>query len=254
MLASKVKSESSSSARIETKLESDSTTVKLNGDGSKLAKKDNEKGEESDGNEDTALALEMMENSWAILYEAVKKSKENETKEKDFISWAEDQLPRILIGIGDVHSFRKNHADATDAYIRAIPFRETAAEKYKSNEPNLEDLRRKRLLVEVYVLIAEELLKCPVGDVVTTEGEYLAKGEEKEDFARGYYDKARDQLQETVYLMGKIAGKNQDLGTEKEDICFLATILMAVGNALADIDDEKKEHSDSQPAKKIKKG
>jgi len=40
-----------------------------------------------------------------------------------------------------------------------------------------------------------------------------------------------------VFLMGKIASSGQDLETEKEDVCFLATMLMGVGNTLADLDE-----------------
>jgi len=41
--------------------------------------------------------------------------------------------------------------------------------------------------------------------------------------------------------MGRIAAAGIDLQSEKEDICFLATMLMGVGNALADIDEEEEE-------------
>ncbi len=41
-----------------------------------------------------------------------------------------------------------------------------------------------------------------------------------------------------VVLMGKIASAGRDLGTEKEDVCYLATILMGVGETLAAIDED----------------
>jgi hypothetical protein len=62
---------------------------------------------------------------------------------------------------------------------------------------------------------------------------------ERVDYARGYYDKAREELQETVYLMARIAESNQNLGTEKEDVCFLATLLMGVGTTLAEYDEQQ---------------
>jgi hypothetical protein len=43
--------------------------------------------------------------------------------------------------------------------------------------------------------------------------------------------------------MGKIAAAGIDLQSEKEDVCFLATMLMGVGNALADIDEDEKKKS-----------
>jgi hypothetical protein len=46
-----------------------------------------------------------------------------------------------------------------------------------------------------------------------------------------------------VFLMGKIAAAGIDLQSEKEDVCFLATMLMGVGNALADIGEDEKKKS-----------
>jgi hypothetical protein len=92
--------------------------------------------------------------------------------------------------------------------------------------------------VEANILVAEALLECPEDkDVVMTETDaVLVTAAERVDYARGYYDKARDELQETVYLMARIAESNQNLGTEKEDVCFLATLLMGVGTTLAEYD------------------
>lgn len=70
---------------------------------------------------------------------------------------------------------------------------------------------------------------------------------ERVEYARGYYDKGRDELQEAVYLMGRVAAKHksvESLGTEKEDLCFLATMLMGVGNTLADLDEKNPEELD----------
>ena len=57
--------------------------------------------------------------------------------------------------------------------------------------------------------------------------------------------------------MGKIAGTGKDLGTEKEDICFLATLLMGVGTSLSEIEhaaNNVDEENDTKPphAKKLK--
>ena len=59
-----------------------------------------------------------------------------------------------------------------------------------------------------------------------------------------------------VFLMGKIAGTGKDLGTEKEDICFLATLLMGVGTTLSEIEHTANnvDEEDTKPphAKKLK--
>jgi len=101
--------------------------------------------------------------------------------------------------------------------------------------------------------VAETLLKCPNGaDVVTSESKVLlVKDLERVDFARGYYDKAKEELQETVFLMGKLA--SHDIIAEKEDICFIATMLMGVGTTLAEIDEEQgRTVEESSTAKKPK--
>ena len=64
-------------------------------------------------------------------------------------------------------------------------------------------------------------------------------------------DKARDALQEAVFFMGQLAARNIDLGREKEDVCFLATMVMGVGTRLAELDEQQES---SQPAKKKVKG
>ena len=107
------------------------------------------------------------------------------------------------------------------------------------------------------MLIAEELLACPPDqDVIMTESQdVLVKAPERVDYARGYYDKARDELQETVLLMGALAAKGIDLGQEKENVCFAATLVMGVGTSLAEIDEKAAADADlKEPAnKKIKK-
>lgn len=175
--------------------------------------------EEKEDDSDISLALEMMENAWSILDEHVngnaadKAVTQNEKKSTDsrsssYTSWAKEQLPRILIGIGDVLSFMNRHADAAAAYIRSIPFREEVIQNYKSKDtnenqssqiPSLENLRHHRLLTETYALVAQELLACPSNEnVITSEfREVLVSATERIDYSRGYYEKARDELQET---------------------------------------------------------
>jgi len=181
---------------------------------------------------DVDLALEMMETAFSILDQNYEDGKNN--------SWMEDQRPRFLVGIGDVLSFQNKHADAADAYIRAIPLREAAVAS--ANDKNtLDYLKKRRLLTETFVLVSEELLACPKGEDVVASTTLLVTGTECVEYIKGYYEKAKDELQEAVFLMGRIAAAGIDLQSEKEDICFLATMLMGVGNALADIDEEEEE-------------
>lgn len=250
--------------------------------------------------EDIALALEMMETAFSILDHYLSTRTPittNPNSDSNYIQWSQIQIPRVLCGIGDVFSFLQRHADAADAYIRAIPYREQLLQSHTSKPTtsttastndstitsilSLDHLKARRLFVEVHVLISEELLAHPSDlDVISTPTPILlsqinatnnttsntpstsdqsdsemkpillVKASERIEFAKGYYEKAREELQETVFLMGKIAARGIDLETEKEDVCFLATILMGVGNTLADLEDE----DSSMPRKKAKLG
>jgi hypothetical protein len=119
----------------------------------------------------------------------------------------------------------------------------------------------------VNTLVAEELLAC-LGDqdVITSETkDVLVSAAERVDFAGGYYDKARDELQETVYLLGKLSarigtssGPNmEEFSKAKEDVCFLATLIMGVGEQLAVLDEAKERQAagakNSQPPTKKQK-
>ena len=261
--------------------------------------------------EDIELALEMMENSFSIMFHfTTLNAKEEKNKTiSTHLSWCQFEIPRVLCGIGDLYSFLERHADAADAYIRALPYRESVLEQYQSSSKSqksndiskmplsvqLDYLKARRLYTEVHVLIAEELLAHPSNldviaypppsalsgtpdnsdkrivetspttmldslDVKKSTVAHTQKSQEQQqtksskpivvvkkseriEFAKGYYEKGRDELQETVYLMGKIASQkikigidNARLDREKEDVCFLATILMGVGNKIADLE------------------
>lgn len=207
---------------------------------------DDDEGAEGDDEEenDIVLALEMMETAWAILDRSV------EEDDSIYEAWTKEQTPRILVGIGDVLSSLGRHADAADVYCRAQGYRqadlETITATFGSNETesplrySVDYLQCRRRLVEVNVLIAEELLACPPDeDVITTESkDILVKGAERIDYARGYYDKARDELQETVLLMGEMAAKGKSAQQEKENVCFVATMVMGVGTTLAELEEQ----------------
>jgi len=78
------------------------------------------------------------------------------------------------------------------------------------------------------------------------------KASERVEYVRGYYDKARDALQDTVFLMANLAARNIDVEVEKEDVCFVSTMVMGVGTALAEID-EKEAEERVAPIKKKQK-
>lgn len=191
----------------------------------------NEKDDSSkndDDDDDRQLALEMMETAFAIV---------DENNDELYPDWCQNERPRILTGIGDALSSLGKHADACDAYIRALSDREEQVKRHdKSSSESIELLQARRKLSEILILIAQELLDCPDDDVVTSETkECLVPKAERIDYARGYYDKARDELQEALVLMGKMAAQHMSIETENEDICFLSTIVMAVGIKLAEL-------------------
>jgi tetratricopeptide (TPR) repeat protein len=210
-------------------------------------------------NEDIHLSLEMMETAWSIIDEW--NQKKNNSLTIMYHRWIQEEIPRILTGLGDVLSSLQRYPDAVDAYTRALGHREQALEincnddKYKLS---IAYLTHRRLIVETNILVAEALLSCPYNkDVVTTESKAVLVKHDISggiiDYARGYYDKARDELQEVVLIMGQLAASgNVDIQKEKEDICFAATMVMGVGTSLAEIDEEQ-QILQSSISSKIKK-
>lgn len=197
-----------------------------------------------DDSSDAQLALELMETAWSIMDASI----EEETQE--YKIWTEKETPRVLTGIGDVLSCLGRHGDAMDAYSRGLGHWQSLWNN--ADQESIEALVVRRRMVESNVLIAEELLACPQGeDVVTTETkDVLVKAADRVDFVRGYYDKARDELQETVLLMGQLAAKGEDLETEKENVCFASTLVMGVGMSLAELDEAAETEDDAEPVKK----
>ena len=215
-----------------------------------------------EGDEDLNLALEMMENSFSILEEYQDKTREGLGSDKcsnQYVEWVKTQFPRILLGLGDTLSTLNRHADAADTYSRALELRKECLQEFEDRERSsgskiltIEHLRAHRMVCDASILIAEALFLCPPGnDVVTTETQSLiVKADERVSYARGYYDQARDALQEAVVLMGSLS-RNVDLGREKEDVCFLATLVMGVGETLAAIDEQATAAAAStEPSKK----
>ena len=221
---------------------------------------ENEENEESTSNTnqivDVQLALEMMENAFSIMEEY---TSSNDATYQEWLDRVE--MPRILAGIGDVLSYLGRHADAVDVYTRALHLREAILQSYsgdhnhKGETTTLEELKDRRKVVEANVLVAEELLACPEGeDVVTTETKScLVKADERVEYARGYYNKARDSLQETIYLMGKLAvktGNSSEFLEEKENVCYASVLVMGVGTQLEALDEKKKQAESIEPIKK----
>merc|ERR1719464_1284763 len=72
--------------------------------------------------DDLNLALEMMENAFSILEEYNAKNEERKEDNvrngdndvKKYNDWVTEQIPRVLMGIGDTLSTLKKHADAAD--------------------------------------------------------------------------------------------------------------------------------------------
>ena len=225
--------------------------------------------EEEEEEDDAHLALAMMETAFAVLDNYVQSAAHVNDADAAYLPWAQrESLPRYLTNIGDVLSYLERHADAADAYTRELQCREDNLNVYETiteqqgKDPNLslQELKDRRKVAEANVLVAEELLACPPGhDVVTTETQsVLVEASELITYATGYYEKARDQLQETVFLMGKIAAAQQGnksvddkeaFQAEKENICFASTLLMAVGEKLAE-HGEQQTAAAAEPAKK----
>lgn len=251
----------------------------------------NDESTEEDGSvgKDLLLALEMMENAYAILDGA----RDNDNSDHalavtKYSAWIRDQVPRVLTGLGDVLSALRRHADALDAYLRALEHRQeilrdalsAAAQQPQQQQPQQpsnsaaavgdsrdannnsnnrlqvqELLPCRRRVVEAHTLIVEELLACDLAkDVVTTETKaVLVPAGKGVEYATGYYEKAREELQETVLLMGQLQADGHDLGEEKENVCFAATLVMAAGEALAAIDESTASltvKNETEPKKK----
>jgi hypothetical protein len=120
--------------------------------------------------------------------------------------WAKDQIPRVLIGIGDLHSYQQKHAEAIEVILNAIPYREAAANSCnheKKSEANVSSLRIHRLVAEVYILASEELLRCPHGkDLIHEETKnVVVKAEDIGRLAQTYYEKAKEKLQDIGKLL-----------------------------------------------------
>lgn len=219
---------------------------------------------------DEELALELMENAFAIYDQYYSEAfDEDDTRKEDneaakdneesganmsIVSWVEEQLPRVLGGIGDVLSALGRYPDAVDAYTRKARHREDALRDLSADkggegveEIGMDFLRARRLMCEANILVAEALLHCPIGEdaILSETGDVLVKADELMDYAQGYYDQARDELQETVYIMGRMAPRtaagvaeeeSKEFATEKENVCFCAQMLGGVGNMLAERD------------------
>lgn len=217
--------------------------------------KENQQPEEED---DVRLALSMMENAFAIYSSYQMAQQQSDTVSSPYLTWAQrEQLPRVLSNIGDSLSFLELHADSADAYTRELEYREDNLKLYDDkNKGSLDELKDRRKAVEAGVLVATELLDCPPDQaVVTTEtSALLVKASELVDWVTGYYQKARDQLQETVYLMAKLiedpASNKAEVDKEKENICFAWTLLMGVGERLAEVKERQQEEATAEPLKK----
>ena len=182
----------------------------------KVGKEENDD-EQIMSEEDTTIeiALEHMVLACQILYKYVdeyentakttKKSPQEDNletmKNQSYITWAMEQLPRMIIGIGYILSYQGKHPDALNSYLNALPYRTKFLEDKTSKDETtitLDQLRAHRLLVDLYVLIVEEILKCPadVDITVPESNEILVKKEDRIKIAKDHYEKGREELQE----------------------------------------------------------
>lgn len=190
-------------------------------------------------------SLEYMAKSCSILYSQLEELKNKkppiqsqDIKLTDYYGWIHEQLPRNLIGIGRILSFQGNHCDSVASFMNAIPFLEKMFETFEEkSDPAY--LRAHRLLIEGYVQVAEELLVCPDGQdiVLSDDNTLIMECSERVPQARFYYDKSREGLQELVFSMAKMEQEKKLPISEKEDICYLATMLMHVGMSLTHAED-----------------
>lgn len=168
---------------------------------------DSQETELSENELNVEIALEHMVKSCNILYEYVEATNkqtnslsesENGASDRLYMSWASEQLSRALIGIGYVLSYQGKYPDALNSYFNALPIRTELLDRSKSHSQEVNDrFKAHRLLVEVYILIVEEILKCPNNEDIKTESnDVLIKKEEKIEMAKIYYEKAREELQE----------------------------------------------------------
>jgi hypothetical protein len=71
------------------------------------------------------------------------------------------------------------------------------------------------------------------------------------DYAHGYYNRARDEMQETLLLMAQMAADHMEFESEKDNIRNTAILLMGAGEKFAAIDHEAIQSQDQkEPSKK----
>jgi tetratricopeptide (TPR) repeat protein len=243
-----------------TSIETENSSGSSSTEGVKDGKGKDEAMRKDDG--DISLALEMMETAWAILDEEQQKQKMSKSPETLYADWMQHQIPRVLTGIGDVLSELCRHADAADAYLRALEHYQNSLEQVTTSAPentklsvqeSLKLLELRRKTVEANILVVEELLACdPQQDVITSEAKIvLVKAGNVVDYAHGYYNRARDEMQETLLLMAQMAADHMEFESEKDNIRNTAILLMGAGEKFAAIDHEAIQSQErKEPCKK----
>jgi hypothetical protein len=207
-----------------------------------------------DGDEDLMLALEMMETAFSIMDEYIEERQAGASGRDNVVpaaaavvpkyyEWVQVQMPRVLTGLGDVLLELKRIADGTDAYLRALVYRNEQAEAVLGTRDSVDKLAKRLKVVEANVLIVEALLTAPLDqDLVTSETNHvLVKAGGIIEYAQGYYDKARMELQETLLLMGQLAAWGMNIDTEKKEAKHVATLVMAAGMTLAALDEQQQQ-------------
>ena len=99
------------------------------------AQDDDDNNDVDESDDDVQLALEYMETAWSILdFDQYSENPASYDNNKDYTACAKEQAPRFLTGIGDVLSALQRHADATDAYCRALGHRQEHLVEFSDDE------------------------------------------------------------------------------------------------------------------------
>jgi len=261
--------QSSSSAATDDAVEEKKPAAKEDDGDDNDDKKDDTSKENAAPDEDVLLALEMMATAYSILEHHAKAHEDEDADAPPpseiaakYAEWIRNQLPRVLSGIGDVLSALGRHPDAVDFYFRALEHRQNLLEEAIETTPSDDTTERatklltcRRLVVETYALIAEELLACDLQqDVVTTETQMvLVKAGEVVEYAMGYYEQATDELQKAAELMGKMMAGQVNVGEETVNLRLAASMLKGVGESLTGIDEAANNDAFEEKEPKRKK-
>jgi hypothetical protein len=82
----------------------------------------------------------MMETAWSIIDKHIQDLKD---KDESPSQWISNQLPRMLLGIGDILSDWERHVNAADVKMRVLEHRENALKGIPKEELTISHLTRR---------------------------------------------------------------------------------------------------------------